>query len=86
MGIDNLKLKQVDDCIALQPEHYIGHLVGHEGQGSLLSALKAKGWVNSLCAGGSSGTKGFGFLVLRAELTEDGLGGSAVYTFITSLI
>ncbi|CAK9808752.1 Insulin-degrading enzyme [Anthophora quadrimaculata] len=30
------------------PAHYISHLLGHEGEGSLLSALKAKGWCNSL--------------------------------------
>jgi secreted Zn-dependent insulinase-like peptidase len=29
--------------IALQPLHYISHLVGHEGPGSLLSLLKANG-------------------------------------------
>jgi insulysin len=26
------------------PCHYVSHLIGHEGQGSLLSELKAKGW------------------------------------------
>lgn len=25
------------------PGHYLGHLIGHEGPGSLLSELKAKG-------------------------------------------
>lgn len=34
-----------------KPDHYISHLVGHEGPGSLLSALKARGWVTDLCAG-----------------------------------
>jgi len=32
-------------------EDYISHLVGHEGPGSLLSALKARGWVSGLSAG-----------------------------------
>jgi len=27
----------------LQPGHYLGHLVGHEGPGSLLSELKSRG-------------------------------------------
>jgi secreted Zn-dependent insulinase-like peptidase len=31
----------------------ISHLVGHEGGGSLLSALKSRGWVNGLSAGQS---------------------------------
>lgn len=26
------------------PGHYLGHLIGHEGPGSLLSELKSKGW------------------------------------------
>jgi nardilysin len=32
-------------------EHYISHLVGHEGPGSLLSRLKKEGWANEVCAG-----------------------------------
>ena len=32
-------------------EDYVSHLIGHEGTGSLLSALKARGWVSDLCAG-----------------------------------
>lgn len=34
-----------------KPEVYIGHVLGHEGRGSLLSFLKAKGWATSLGAG-----------------------------------
>ena len=29
--------------ISPQPGHYLGHLIGHEGPGSLLSELKARG-------------------------------------------
>lgn len=37
-------------------DEYLSHLVGHEGKGSLLSALKAKGWASELSAGvGESG-------------------------------
>ena len=36
---------------ATKPDHYLSHLVGHEGPGSLLSALKARGWATDLCAG-----------------------------------
>eukprot|EP00798_Chlamydomonas_sp_ICE-L_P021127 gene21127-28014_t len=32
-------------------DHYISHLVGHEGPGSLLSLLKARGWATNVCAG-----------------------------------
>ena len=39
------------------PGHYLGHLIGHEGKGSLLSELKSRGWVNSLVGGQKSGSK-----------------------------
>lgn len=58
---------------ASNPGHYLGHLVGHEGPGSLLSELKAKGWVNTLCGGQSSGAKGFMFFKVDVDLTEEGI-------------
>ncbi|KAL1370247.1 hypothetical protein HN51_000534 [Arachis hypogaea] len=40
-----------------KPQDYLAHLLGHEGKGSLLSFLKAKGWATSLSAGvGDEGT------------------------------
>uniref|UniRef100_A0A646QDK3 Insulin-degrading enzyme n=1 Tax=Hemiscolopendra marginata TaxID=943146 RepID=A0A646QDK3_9MYRI len=55
------------------PGSYLGHLIGHEGPGSLLSELKAKGWVNTLIGGQKSGAKGFGFFIVNVDLTEDGI-------------
>ena len=57
----------------MQPGHYLGHLIGHEGPGSLLSFLKAEGWVNSLVGGQRTGVKGFSFFVVNVELTEEGI-------------
>lgn len=34
-----------------KPHRYLSHLIGHESEGSLLLALKKRGWVDSLCAG-----------------------------------
>lgn len=34
-----------------KPCDYLAHLIGHEAQGSLLSALKGKGWATGCCAG-----------------------------------
>lgn len=34
-----------------KPLHYIGNFLGHEGQGSLFSILKNKGWATALSAG-----------------------------------
>ena len=58
-------------------DEYLSHLVGHEGKGSLLSALKAKSWASELSAGvGESGydrnTAAYVFEV-HITLTEAGL-------------
>ncbi|XP_045541115.1 insulin-degrading enzyme [Papilio machaon] len=55
------------------PIYYLSHLLGHEGPGSLLAALKDKGWVDSLEGGGRTGARGFGFFEVHVDLTEDGL-------------
>ncbi|XP_023863299.1 insulin-degrading enzyme isoform X1 [Salvelinus sp. IW2-2015] len=55
------------------PGHYLGHLIGHEGPGSLLSELKSKGWVNTLVGGQKEGGKGFMFFIINVDLTEEGL-------------
>lgn len=34
-----------------KPTHFISHLLGHEGKGSLLSLLKEKGWSDGLSSG-----------------------------------
>ena len=41
------------------PGSYLGHLIGHEGPGSLLSELKSRGWVNTLVGGQKSGSMSF---------------------------
>ncbi|XP_076461437.1 insulin-degrading enzyme-like [Babylonia areolata] len=56
----------------MNPGHYLGHLLGHEGPGSLLSELKARGWVNTLCGGQKHGAKGYDFFAVNVDLTEEG--------------
>ena len=51
----------------------MSHLLGHEGDGSILSLLKRKGWALELSAGLYSGGKGFEFFKICVELTEEGL-------------
>lgn len=36
--------KDLEQYYKSSPDHYISHLVGHEGKGSVLSYLKLKGW------------------------------------------
>lgn len=58
---------------SFQPVHYIAHLLGHEGPGSLLSTLKEKGWCNSLVSGKRSAARGFDFFTVYVDLTEEGI-------------
>lgn len=55
------------------PVHYLSHLLGHEGEGSLLSTLKAKGWSSSLVSGRRTAARGFDFFTVYVDLTEEGL-------------
>lgn len=54
------------------PGHYLAHLIGHEGKGSLLSELKARGLCSSLSAYYDC-VDGFGFFHISVDLTEDAL-------------
>ncbi|PFX29777.1 insulin-degrading enzyme-like [Stylophora pistillata] len=65
-------IPDVNQYYESKPCHYISHLLGHEGKGSLLSELKTKGWVNELVAGGAGGAKGFMFFICNMELTSEG--------------
>ena len=56
-----------------QPNRYISHLIGHEGPGSLLAYIKAKGWANGLTAGAMPICPGSAFFTISIKLTEDGL-------------
>ncbi|BFZ09211.1 hypothetical protein BsWGS_12249 [Bradybaena similaris] len=62
----------VSDYYKANPGHYLGHLLGHEGSGSLLSELKARGWANTLVGGQRSGAKGFSFFSVAVDLSEKG--------------
>lgn len=56
-----------------QPSRYISHLIGHEGPGSILAYIKAKGWANGLSARAVSICPGSAHFVISIRLTEDGL-------------
>ena len=48
-------LPSLFDAYMTKPDELLSHLVGHEGEGSLLSALKVKGWATKLSAGVADG-------------------------------
>ncbi|CAM9915622.1 unnamed protein product, partial [Choristocarpus tenellus] len=54
-------------------QRYLGHLVGHEGEGSLLSLLKAKGWANELSAGIYESMSDWASFTVSVECTDAGL-------------
>lgn len=54
-------------------EEYLSHLIGHEGKGSLLAALKARGWATELCAGAADQTSAAWLFDVSVTLTEAGL-------------
>ncbi|CAD6203559.1 unnamed protein product [Miscanthus lutarioriparius] len=77
-----------------KPEDYLAHLLGHEGKGSLLYFLKAKGWASSLSAGvGSGGSQRSSYAYIfemSIRLTDSGLKNvfeviGAVYQYIKLL-
>jgi insulysin len=57
-----------------QPSRYLSHLIGHEGPGSIMSYIKAKGWANGLSAGAYPVCPGsLGLFNCQIRLTEEGL-------------
>lgn len=63
-ALDNYKQK---------PASYIGHLLGHEGEGSLLAWLKLKGWAEGLSAGTYHQLRNDSAFQVNISLTQEGL-------------
>ena len=56
-----------------KPDRLLGFILGYEGEGSLLSQLKAEGLATSLSAGAGSDAEEFGSFQVSVGLTPDGL-------------
>ena len=56
-----------------KPDRLLGFILGHEGEGSLLSQLKAEGLATSLSAGAQDKDRKFSAFHLGMDLTPDGL-------------
>ena len=56
-----------------KPQRYLSHLLGHESAGSVLAALKKRGWANELYAGKTNATSCFSQFEVTVEVTELGL-------------
>lgn len=55
-----------------KPHRYLAHLIGHEGKGSVLSLLKARGLANGLSAGTTRSHHDFDIFKVSVELTDAG--------------
>lgn len=56
-----------------RPNHYLSHLIGHEGDGSLLAYLKDKAWALELSAGSHTISKDNAVFCIEIDLTDSGL-------------
>lgn len=63
-----------------KPVSYINNLLGHEGQGSLLSYLKNQGWADSISAGTGFEDDQQASLQISIGLTEQGLANTDAIT------
>ncbi|MBR9884968.1 MAG: peptidase M16 [Oceanospirillales bacterium] len=65
-------IKPMRDYWRRKPVNYIASLVGYEGEGSLLSLLKQKGWAQALGASAGMDLEGQASFNVGIELTEAG--------------
>ena len=56
-----------------KPTYYLSNLIGHEGDGSLLSVLKEEGWSGGLSVGTGLDTRSEATLNIGISLTDEGL-------------
>jgi insulysin len=66
-------MREIDSLYLSKPTRYISHLVGHEGKGSILAFLKAKGWANELSAGENHSCSDWAAFTISIEVTDEGL-------------
>lgn len=66
-----------------KPLEYIGNLIGHEGPGSVLSVLKARGWAEGLSAGSGMDLYGEDAFQVILQLTPQGV---AHYREVAALV
>lgn len=63
----------VEEYYRQKPLQYLGNLLGHEGEGSLLSRLKSAGWAEGLSAGSGFSGRNQGTFSVSIQLTPEGL-------------
>jgi secreted Zn-dependent insulinase-like peptidase len=69
----SFQVEDYRDQYQAKPLSYLGNLVGHEGEGSLLSRLKGEGLAESLGAGLGSAWRGGALFTVSVSLTDRGV-------------
>ncbi|MDG3088709.1 insulinase family protein [Vibrio hannami] len=69
----SFNLPCMDQHYDTKPLSYIAHLIGYEGQGSLMLYLKDTGWITSLGAGGGVSGSNFREFTVNLTLTPSGV-------------
>lgn len=81
-------MPSMDQHYQTKPLSYFAHLLGDEGPGSLLVALKEQGWITSLSAGGGASGSNYREFTVSCSLTLEGLSRTddiiqAIFSYIT---
>ncbi|MEH0758340.1 insulinase family protein [Vibrio sp. 16] len=63
----------MDEYYQTKPLSYFAHLLGDEGPGSLMVALKEQGWITSLSAGGGASGSNYRDFTISCSLTQEGM-------------
>lgn len=66
-------MPSMDQHYQSKPLSYFAHLLGYEGNGSLMLALKDQGWITSLSAGGGTSGSNYREFSVSCALTPIGL-------------
>ncbi|OEF05558.1 insulinase family protein [Vibrio genomosp. F10] len=66
-------LDSIDQYYQSKPLSYLAHLLGYEGEGSLMLLLKEQGLITSLSAGGGVSGNNYREFTISCTLTPDGL-------------
>ncbi|MGD8174010.1 insulinase family protein [Vibrio sp. TRT 21S02] len=80
-------LESMDEHYQTKPLSYFAHLLGYEGENSLMLTLKDQGWITSLSAGGGVSGSNYREFTISCALTEEGIAHSddiiqAIFAYI----
>jgi len=68
----NFPMREIDSFYLQKPQRYLGHLLGHEGKGSILALLKQLGLANELGAGESRQCTDWSMFCVNIEVSFEG--------------